>query len=50
MQNFNKEEEERKVGGCSLILRSSFAQGLCMGGVRRLGRLGETIIVKLIII
>ena len=27
MQNFNKEEEERKVGGCSLILRSSFADG-----------------------
>ena len=26
-QNFNKEEEEGKVGGCSLILRSSFADG-----------------------
>ena len=25
MQNFNKEEEEGKVGCCSLILRSSFA-------------------------
>ena len=26
MQNFNKEEEEEKVGYCSLILRSSFAE------------------------
>ena len=34
MQNFNKEEEERKVGGCSLILRSSFAHPSLMVRLR----------------
>jgi len=47
MQNFNKEEEETKVGCCSLILRSSFADGslkVWYGRAERNGKNGTGVI------
>ena len=45
MQNFNKEEEERNIGCCSLILRSSFADGslkVWYGRAEKAGRNGTS--------
>ncbi len=41
MQNFNKEEEERNISCCSLILRSSFAHPSLMVRLRFVYGRGE---------